>query len=406
MLVVLEQLFVSWGEGRFVEGLQFAMVVILRYKVILERQFSCLKRSILLIWGHLLQSIQRISSFYLAVPGLSCGTWSAGFSHRMQTLSCGMWDVNPWPGIKPRPSALGAWSLSHWTIQGSPKVDVILLTSLDPCEAAPAFALPRLHFLFRGSSADPWLWMPTFCRWLQTTPSSGSSPCSYSPCFSSFHITYPTNSKSCPLCFQNVSWFLTLYMEHSSIPMRLFQCLQGLHSSIPAHLLSTLDIAEWWLQDWSQITSSASQVLLGLPYYTQERTQCAVKDSIRPTWPGLTCCFSPCSPWAPDFPNLPYTCSLRCVHLFSLPPSLPLPVFVPSSFTPRQSLHSVIFFQSLVLSLTRPPSSSINSLIASMVVKRYSCCSCLCIWHTFIPFCGWIIFHCVYVPHILCLFIY
>ena len=49
MLVVLEQLFVSWGEGRFLEGLQFAMVVILRYKVILERQFSCLKRSILLI---------------------------------------------------------------------------------------------------------------------------------------------------------------------------------------------------------------------------------------------------------------------------------------------------------------------------------------------------------------------
>lgn len=45
----LEWLFVSWGEGRFVEGLQFAMVVILRSKVLLEKQFSCLKRSILLI---------------------------------------------------------------------------------------------------------------------------------------------------------------------------------------------------------------------------------------------------------------------------------------------------------------------------------------------------------------------
>ena len=30
-------------------------------------------------------------------------------------FSCGMWDLAPWPGIKPRPLALGAWSLSHWT---------------------------------------------------------------------------------------------------------------------------------------------------------------------------------------------------------------------------------------------------------------------------------------------------
>ena len=30
-------------------------------------------------------------------------------------LSCSMWDLVPWPGIEPRPSALGAWSLSHWT---------------------------------------------------------------------------------------------------------------------------------------------------------------------------------------------------------------------------------------------------------------------------------------------------
>ena len=33
----------------------------------------------------------------------------------MQILSCGMWDLVPWPGIKPRPPALGAWSLSYWT---------------------------------------------------------------------------------------------------------------------------------------------------------------------------------------------------------------------------------------------------------------------------------------------------
>ena len=30
-------------------------------------------------------------------------------------LSSGMWDLAPWPGIKPKPPALGVQSLSHWT---------------------------------------------------------------------------------------------------------------------------------------------------------------------------------------------------------------------------------------------------------------------------------------------------
>ena len=30
-------------------------------------------------------------------------------------LSCGMWDLVPWPGIEPSPAALGAYSLNHWT---------------------------------------------------------------------------------------------------------------------------------------------------------------------------------------------------------------------------------------------------------------------------------------------------
>ena len=29
-------------------------------------------------------------------------------------LSCGMWGLVPWPGIEPRPPALGVQSLSHW----------------------------------------------------------------------------------------------------------------------------------------------------------------------------------------------------------------------------------------------------------------------------------------------------
>ena len=30
-------------------------------------------------------------------------------------LTCSMWDLVPWPGIKPGPPASGAPSLSHWT---------------------------------------------------------------------------------------------------------------------------------------------------------------------------------------------------------------------------------------------------------------------------------------------------
>ena len=36
-------------------------------------------------------------------------------------LNCGMWDLVPWPGIKPCPLALGAWSLSHWTTKEVPR---------------------------------------------------------------------------------------------------------------------------------------------------------------------------------------------------------------------------------------------------------------------------------------------
>ena len=36
---------------------------------------------------------------------LFCGGWG-------EAMQRGMWDL-PKPGVKPRPSALGAWSLSH-----------------------------------------------------------------------------------------------------------------------------------------------------------------------------------------------------------------------------------------------------------------------------------------------------
>ena len=48
------------------------------------------------------------------------------FSCSMWTLSCGMWGLVPWPGIKPGPPALGAQRCSHWTTREIPIVPVLM----------------------------------------------------------------------------------------------------------------------------------------------------------------------------------------------------------------------------------------------------------------------------------------
>ena len=52
------------------------------------------------------------SSIFLVAGGIfRCG---------MKTLSSNLWDLVPWPGIAPRPPALEAQSLSHWTTREEP----------------------------------------------------------------------------------------------------------------------------------------------------------------------------------------------------------------------------------------------------------------------------------------------
>ena len=68
--------------------------------------------------------LQLLFFFFLAVPGLHCSTQDLHCS--MQTLTCGMWDLVLLPGIKPRPHALEAQSLSHWTTWEDPLVNYFL----------------------------------------------------------------------------------------------------------------------------------------------------------------------------------------------------------------------------------------------------------------------------------------
>ena len=41
----------------------------------------------------------------------------------MWSLSSWMWNLVPWPGMKPGPPALRVWSVSHWTTREVPKVE-------------------------------------------------------------------------------------------------------------------------------------------------------------------------------------------------------------------------------------------------------------------------------------------
>ena len=52
---------------------------------------------------------------FIFIPLRHAGSslWCAGSLAISCVLSCGMWDLVPWPGIEPRPLALGAQSLSH-----------------------------------------------------------------------------------------------------------------------------------------------------------------------------------------------------------------------------------------------------------------------------------------------------
>ena len=74
------------------------------------------------------------NTFYLAVLGLSCSIQDLCWLLWVLVVACGifscdMWDLVPWPGIKPRPHALRAQSLNHWTTREVPPYCMYITTS-------------------------------------------------------------------------------------------------------------------------------------------------------------------------------------------------------------------------------------------------------------------------------------
>ena len=85
------------------------------------------------------------------------GVWT--LRSRMQTLSCGMWDLVPWPRIEPRPPTLGARSLSHWTTREVPPQ---LFKKFSKVRKVGKCILVKARRTLWGSWAWKPFWVPQF----------------------------------------------------------------------------------------------------------------------------------------------------------------------------------------------------------------------------------------------------
>ena len=105
-----------------------------------------------LSWGtwYPQSSLWHMESLVSAYGIFSCG---------MQTLSCSIWDLVPWPGSEPGPPALGAQSLNHWItkshtsgtdIQWTCPQSALFLLSSSHCKPVGLQLLDFLFFLACG----------------------------------------------------------------------------------------------------------------------------------------------------------------------------------------------------------------------------------------------------------------
>ena len=116
------------------------------------------------------------SLIYLTVLGLSFGIFSCG----MHSFSCDMWDLVPWPGIKPRHPALEAQSSSHCSVQFSRSVVSDCLQphepqhSRHPCPSPTPRVYPNSRPLSRWCHPTISSSVVPFSSFPQSFPASGS----------------------------------------------------------------------------------------------------------------------------------------------------------------------------------------------------------------------------------------
>ena len=175
------------------------------------------------------------------MPGLSCRIFSCG----IQILSCCIWDLVPWSGIKPGPPALGAWNLSHWTAKEAPKAEFNPEETSDEwetssyhcwpcwafasctdggCSPAAARGLPPCGGFSMLLSASLWS-IRLLAYGLQELQHAGSGAAVYGPsCSVARGIFLDQGSDLCPLPWQMGSY--PLY--HQGSPVCLLKKMSNL----------------------------------------------------------------------------------------------------------------------------------------------------------------------------------
>ena len=100
---------------------KFRMLETLQDNLVSSTHRHCKKSSKNREWGREIkgQRTYRLLFFFLSLFKKKHIIYLAALG-----LSCGMWDLVPWPGIEPGPHALGAQSLTHWTTREVPRLNI------------------------------------------------------------------------------------------------------------------------------------------------------------------------------------------------------------------------------------------------------------------------------------------
>ena len=116
----------------FVYGCAGSLLLYMGFLYLQRGGYSLVVMHRLLMWGFFCGGAQAlcVQASVVVALGLSCSLACGLFPDQGLNLcplnwqadsypSCGI--LVPWPGIKPRPSTVRAWSPNHWTTRKSPK---------------------------------------------------------------------------------------------------------------------------------------------------------------------------------------------------------------------------------------------------------------------------------------------
>ena len=174
----------------------------------------------------------------------------------MQTLSCSMQDLIPWPGIQPRPSALEGQSLSHWATRKVSRVIVnglLFITKID----RSMFLSVSFTDLAPEPKQVPGIWWA-----LNRYPLDGDDdsvlPWWLSPCLVPWSHSYPSSHAVCHICLLQFSCSV---MSDSLWPMNRRTPGLPVHYQLPEFTQTQVDWVGDAIQPFHPLSSPSPPAL-------------------------------------------------------------------------------------------------------------------------------------------------